>query len=102
MKRALAFAALLTAALASTSAAGGDRTVTLNVPNMFCASCPYIVKRSLEKVDGVSSVNVFLFERIATATATVTVTVTFDDDRTNVAALMRATEEAGFPSTVRR
>ena len=98
MKRALAFAALLTAALASTSAAGGDRTVTLNVPNMFCASCPYIVKRSLEKVDGVSSVNVFLFERIATATAT----VTFDDDRTNVAALMRATEEAGFPSTVRR
>jgi len=84
--------------ISSGAAVAGESTVTLDVPNMWCASCPYIVKQSLAKVDGVSSVNVFLFERTATATAT----VTFDDNRTNVAALMRATEEVGFPSTVRK
>ena len=118
MKRALAFGVFLAVAVAATgvllqwqsnvpgaapglsggAAVAGESTVMLNVGNMWCASCPYIVKQSLARVDGVSSVNVFLYEQTATATAT----VTFDAGRTDVAALMRATEEVGFPATVRK
>ena len=93
MTRALALAALLTATLASTGAAAGESTVTLNV-DMWCASCPYIIKQSLAQVEGVRQVKVSFVEKTAR--------VIFDDSRTSVAALMQATDEVGFPSTVRK
>jgi mercuric ion binding protein len=34
--------------LASSSALAAERTVTLAVQNMFCADCPFIVKKNLE------------------------------------------------------
>lgn len=92
MRRALVFAALLTATLASTGADAGESTVTLNVA-MWCPSCPYIIKQSLARVQGVKAVKVSFIEQTAT--------VTFEDGQTDVAALMRATEDVGFPSTVR-
>jgi mercuric ion binding protein len=73
-----------------TPALAEQQTVTLRV-DMWCASCPYIIRRSLERVPGVADVTVSYGEQTAT--------VTFDDERTNVAALTAATAEVGFPAT---
>ena len=66
--------------------------VTLSVPGMNCATCPITVKKALTKVSGVSKTEVSLDRREAK--------VTFDDAKTNVEALTRATKDAGYPSTV--
>ena len=67
-------------------------TVTLSVPTMYCSVCPITVKKALTRVAGVSAVHVSLDKRQAT--------VTFDDAKTGVEALLRATKEAGYPSTL--
>lgn len=89
MKKLVALAAL--AALTSPLWAA-TQTVTLSVPDMNCAACPITVKQALSKVSGVSKTGVNLDRREAR--------VTFDDAKTNVEALARATKEAGYPSTV--
>ena len=66
------------------------KTVTLNVSGMTCAACPITVKKALEKVGGVSKVEV-RFEKKQ-------VLVTFDDTKTNTDALVKATTDAGYPS----
>ena len=82
----LALIALATPAWATT------KTVTLSVPGMNCATCPITVKKALGKVDGVTKTEVNLEKRAAV--------VTFDDTRTNLEALTRATGDAGYPSTL--
>lgn len=52
------------------------------------------VKRSLTKINGVTKTDVSL-EKAEAA-------VTFDDAKTNVDALLKATKDAGYPSTLRR
>ncbi len=76
--------------LAGASAAAAPQTATLSVPTMSCASCPVTIKAALSKVPGVASVKSDLSKRQTT--------VAFDDARTDVAALTRATAAAGFPS----
>ncbi len=66
------------------------KTVTLNVSGMTCPACPITVKKALEKVPGVSKVDV-RFEKKQ-------VLVTFDDSKTNTDALVKATTNAGYPS----
>jgi len=73
-----------------TPAWASPKTVTLNVSGMTCAACPITVKKALEKVPGVSSVDV-RFEKKQ-------VLVTFDDTKTNPDALVKATTNAGYPS----
>ncbi|MPZ10577.1 MAG: mercuric transport protein periplasmic component [Kiloniellaceae bacterium] len=73
------------------AAYGAQRSVTLGVP-MWCASCPYIVKRSLEKVAGVLDVVVSYEAQTAT--------VRYDDEKATIAALTQATADVGFPSKV--
>ena len=70
------------------------QTVTLDVPGMTCAACPITVKKAISKVDGVSKVDVSYEKRQAV--------VTFDDAKANVQKLTAATENAGYPSTVKR
>lgn len=70
------------------------QTVTLSVPGMTCAACPITVKKALSKVEGVSQVDVAFEKREAV--------VTFDDARTSVQKLTKATEDAGYPSSVKR
>lgn len=70
------------------------KTVTLGVPGMTCAACPITVKTALAKVDGVEKTEVSFEKREAV--------VTFDDAKTTVAALTKATAGAGYPSTVKR
>lgn len=69
------------------------RTVTLSVPGMTCAACPITVKHALSKVAGVEKTDVRFEQREAV--------VTFDDDKTNVQALTKATSDAGYPSSVK-
>jgi len=87
---------LLTLFLATPFAAlaAGTQTVTLDVQNMTCDLCPITVSKALGKVPGVSEAKVDL--------ATKTASVKFDPDRANVAALVKATTNAGFPSTPRK
>ncbi len=66
------------------------KTVTLNVSGMTCSACPITVRKALEKVPGVSKVDV-QFEKKQ-------VLVTFDDAKTNTDALIKATTNAGYPS----
>lgn len=83
----------LTALIAMTSPVwSATQTVTLSVPGMNCATCPITVKKALTKLSGVSKTDVNLDRREAK--------VRFDDAKTNVEALTRATKDAGYPSTV--
>src|SRR6266700_6573409 len=66
------------------------KTVTLNVSGMTCAACPITVKKALEKVPGVSKVDVRYEKK--------QVLVTFDDAQANTDALVKATTNAGYPS----
>ncbi|MGE4321812.1 MAG: mercury resistance system periplasmic binding protein MerP, partial [Sphingobium sp.] len=59
-----------------------------------CAACPITVKKALAKVAGVETAEVSFERREAV--------VTFDDARTNVQALTKATENVGYPSTVKK
>jgi mercuric ion binding protein len=79
--------------LTSSSALAGERTVTLAVKNMYCADCPFIVKKSLEGVPGVATVAVSFKDKTAV--------VTYDDSKTDMNALTAATASAGYPSAPR-
>lgn len=57
---------------------------------MVCTGCVQSVTRALQKIDGVSKAEVSLERKEAL--------VTFDDAKTNVDALTKATAAAGFPS----
>jgi mercuric ion binding protein len=70
-----------------------QKTVTLDVPGMTCSLCPITVKKALEKVHGASKVEVSYEKKEAV--------VTFDDARTGPDALIQATRNAGYPSTVK-
>ena len=77
------------AALAAT-----PQTTTLHVQNMTCELCPITVKKSLERVLGVSQVWIDFAKKTAT--------ITFDADQAQVSALVQATTDAGYPSTLRK
>lgn len=79
--------------IAGTPAYAGERTVELKVDGMTCFSCPYIVKKTLARVDGVSDVEVSFEKKTAI--------VTFDDAKTDVEALTVATTDMGFPSALK-
>ncbi len=89
MKRLFAVALL---AVLTGPAWAAPRTITLSVPTMDCPVCPITVKKALVKSAGVSQVEVNFDKRVAI--------VTFDDARTSVEALMQATRDAGYPSTL--
>lgn len=92
MKKLLASFALASLFVAPVWAA--SQTVTLSVPGMTCAACPFTVKKALNKVEGVTKADVNFDEREAI--------VTFDDTKTNLDALAKATENAGYPSTLKQ
>ena len=70
------------------------QTVTLSVPGMTCAACPLTVKQALSKVQGVIKTEVSNEKRQAV--------VSFDDAKTNIQALTKATGDAGYPSTAKQ
>src|SRR5215813_4435953 len=72
------------------SAWASPKTVTLNVSGMTCEACPITVKKALQKIPGVSKIDV-VYEKKQ-------VVVTFDDSKTSTDALVKATTNAGYPS----
>lgn len=88
---ALILASILGAVSVSTAFAA-SRSVTLAVSNMTCSACPITVRKALFGVHGVEKVAINLDKKEAV--------VTFDDDKTTVKALTKATEDAGYPSQV--
>ncbi|MBI3707585.1 MAG: cation transporter [Proteobacteria bacterium] len=91
MKPTLVAIALLVG-LGAGSAVATERTVTLAIENMTCASCPYVVKKTLAGIPGVRRVEVSFEAKTAA--------VIFDDVLTSTAALTRATAKAGYPAQV--
>lgn len=87
------FAALAFAAIAAPLWAA-TQTVTLSVPGMTCAACPITVKKALSRVEGVSKAEVNFDKH--------EVVVTFDNAKTTVQKLTKATEDAGYPSSVKQ
>jgi mercuric ion binding protein len=87
--RKLLLAAVLAVPL--TVLAAEPQTVVLDVQNMTCEPCPITVKKALDKVPGVAATKIDLAKKTAT--------VKFDPERANVAALVQATTNAGYPST---
>ncbi len=67
-----------------------EKTIRLQVKNMFCDACPLIVRKSLEAVPGVAKATVSFKDNTAV--------VTYDDAQATVAALVKATTDAGYPS----
>lgn len=92
MKKALVVSTFL--ALFSLPALAAEKTVTLSVPGMTCAACPITVKAALNRVDGVKGVDVSYEHREAR--------VAFEDTKTSVTALIKATTNAGYPSTLKQ
>ena len=83
-------ACLAAALLAAGTACAAPRQVTLSVPTMDCDTCPVTIRIALMKVPGVTRAVVSYERRNAK--------VTFDDAKTTVATLTKATEAAGYPS----
>ena len=96
MRQILAAAIITLALVSSASAIAAERTATLRVENMTCASCPYIVKQTLAGVPGVTNVDISYQRAAAVAVAI----VEYDDTKADVAALTAATSSVGFPSSV--
>lgn len=94
MKRPFAIALAAVWTLGAPSALAAPQTVTLSVPGMSCPACPITIKKALGRVQGVSKVEVDYDSK--------EVIVSFDDAKTNVEALTKATANAGFPSTLKR
>ncbi len=76
------------------AAAADPQAAVLDVQNMTCSMCPITVKQALQKVPGVTEAKVD-FEKKTAA-------VQFDPDKADAAALVKATTQAGFPSTLRK
>ena len=93
MRKPLIASAIAISVLSSSAAFAAEKTVTLAVNNMYCADCPYIVKKSLESVPGVAKVAVSFKDKTAT--------VTYDDSKADLKALTTATTNAGYPSALR-
>ena len=90
--RNLLVAILLALPLAALAAKA--KTVVLDVQNMTCEVCPITVRKALDRVPGVAAVKVDFDKKTAT--------VKFDPDRANIAALVKATTNAGYPSSAHK
>ncbi len=80
-------------AISTTTLAATPKTVVLDVPGMTCKFCPITIRKALQKIPGV--------EKVKAEFSSKTVTVTFDADKTSVDALLKATANAGYTSTLK-
>ena len=94
MKKSLGAFALIASVMPASTAFAGERSITFAVDNMTCASCPYIVKSSMEGVLGVA--------KVAVSFRAKTATVTFDDAKTTSDAIAAASLNAGYPAHLRQ
>jgi mercuric ion binding protein len=74
--------------------AASPQTSVLDVQNMTCPMCTVTVRKALEKVPGVIEAKVDYDHK--------TVIVKYDADKANPVVLVKATTNAGFPSTLHK
>jgi len=74
-------------------ASDNEQTVTFNVEKMTCATCPIAVRKAMQRVDGVKEVSVDFESKTAT--------VTYDAIETTAVEIGTASENVGFPASVR-
>ncbi len=86
MKYSMAIVLLLLSGLLSAT----EQSVVLSIPGMNCPVCPITIKKSLQNVKGVKTVNVIFESKLAN--------VSFDDEVTDINHLKQATENVGYPS----
>jgi mercuric ion binding protein len=75
-----------------TAFAATPQTAVLDVQTMTCSMCSITIRKALEKVPGVLDAKVDYDHKTAT--------VKYDPDKASPPALMKATTNAGFPSTL--
>lgn len=73
-------------------ALAAEKTATFSIPGMTCALCPLTIKKAMGGVDGVKSIKAEL--------ATKTATAIFEDTKTSVEALAKASADAGYPASL--
>jgi periplasmic mercuric ion binding protein len=76
--------------LPTSTASAAERTVMLDVENMYCEACPLTVNKAIKRVNGVKTTKVDYSSKTAT--------VVFDDATTTVAAIAAASTNAGYPA----
>lgn len=76
--------------LVSLTTVAAPQTVVLNVDKMDCPSCPFMIKKALEDLPGVSSATVSMNTKRAT--------IDYESDEVSVAEFISTTTELGFPS----
>lgn len=86
--------ALLILLPVSSAFAAASETAVLDVQNMTCSLCPVTVKKAIQNVRGVEDATVDFGHKTAT--------VKFDPAKTDTAALVTATTDAGYPATVHK
>lgn len=91
MKALYLTAIFISACFQYTTVNAATRTTTLDVSRMSCVTCPLTVRTALRDLPGVGKVIVSYETKQAI--------VTFDDTKTNVKSLLKATADVGFPST---
>jgi len=79
---------LIVLLMISVVAVAGEKKAEMKVDGMTCNGCVSKVKSSLEKVDGVKSVEVSLENSMAV--------VVFDDTKTNESTLKNAVNQSGY------
>lgn len=87
----LSFALLASSPLAL---AAGLQTASFDVENMTCPTCAITIEKALERIDGVTAVQV--------DPDAATVTVEFDPEQSTQTAIQEAISEAGFPARPER
>lgn len=92
MKRIIPSIVLALIAFTASPAMSAEQTIKLSVPGMTCASCPFIVEKSISAVDGVKAVEATMEDFSAT--------VTFEDTLTSIEAIQQATADIGYPSSL--
>jgi mercuric ion binding protein len=93
MRRLTVLLALALGLVGPSGSFAAPQTIALDVPGMTCALCPVTIRKALQKVPGVTKVAVSYEKKEAL--------VTFDDAKTSAEALMNATTQAGYPSTLK-
>jgi mercuric ion binding protein len=72
------------------SAFAATQSVVLDVQNMTCPLCPVTVRKALQRVPGVEDATVNFDHKTAT--------VRFDPAKADIATLVKAATNAGYPS----
>ena len=81
--------ALITGCLLVVSVSADERTVLFTIPKMSSAECQVVVTDALKGVEGV--------RKVSAAYSTKSAYVTYEDRKTNLEALKKATAREGYP-----